>query len=154
MAISMRNVGTGLAVMHGWHVLDSRDRSIHPPPEDFISQIRDIYVAPEDTGLWQEALRDPEAAAFRNAVACIGAGQPLIVSLLYGDFEGGQRVIIQFVLRPANERWLASVTRHFSIDQPDPRETDHSWVHAAVRRARHIRDGFQPTTPADPEPTD
>ena len=157
MAVSMRNVGTGLAVMHGWHVFNSRDRPVervHPPPEDFISQIRDIYVAPGDTGLWQGALRDPGADAFRNAVACVASGEPLVLSLLYGDFEGGQRVITQFVLRPANERWFATVARHFSIDEPDPRETDHSWVDAAVRRARQIRDGVQPTAAAEPEPTD
>jgi hypothetical protein len=157
MAISMRNVGTGLAVMHGWHVLDSRDRPlerIYPRPEDFISQIRDIYVAPGDTGLWQGALRDPEADAFGKTVACIGAGEPLVISLLYGDFEGGQRVITQFMLRPANEVWLATVARHFSIDQPDPREADVSWAAAAVRRARQIRDGFGSTALADREPAD
>ncbi len=154
MAISMRNVGSGLAVMQGWHVLDIRDRPaerIHPPPEEFISQIRDIYIAPGDTGLWQGALRDPEAEAFTKAVASVASGDPLVLSLLYGDFEGGQRVITQFVLRPANERWLATVARHFSIDQPDPREADASWANAAVRRARQIRDGF--SAPASAEDT-
>lgn len=152
LAISLRNVGTGLAVMHGWHVLGGRDRQVervHPPTEEFISQIRDIYVAPGDTGLWQGALRDPGADAFRTAVTCINSGEPLIVSLLYGDFEGGQRVITEFILRPANERWLASVGRHFSIDRPDPREVNGSWTTAAVRRARQIRDAFPATAPTD-----
>jgi len=33
----------------------------------------------------------------------IEADQPLVINLLYGDFEGGQRVITQFALRPASE---------------------------------------------------
>jgi hypothetical protein len=44
-----------------------------------------------------------------------------VISLLYGDLEGGQRVITQFTLRHANERWLAQATRHFNMDRPDPR---------------------------------
>jgi hypothetical protein len=50
------------------------------------------------------------------------AAQPLVVSVLYGDFEGGQRVISQFILRHQGERCLVSAGRHFQIDQPDPRE--------------------------------
>jgi hypothetical protein len=48
-------------------------------------------------------------------------GQPPVINPLYGDFEGGQRVITQFSLRPASERWLAQATRHFNMDRPDPR---------------------------------
>ena len=47
--------------------------------------------------------------------------QMLTLSLLYGDFEGGQRVITQFVLRPGPDNWQLAVARHFNIDQPDPR---------------------------------
>ena len=52
----------------------------------------------------------------------------IVLSLLYGDLEGGQRMISQFSLRyqpgpgaghPG--RWLASAARHFSVDRPDPR---------------------------------
>ena len=118
----MRNVGTGLAVMHGWHLIIGRptERS-HPLLEDFTSQIRDIYVAPGDTGLWQGAMRDPATETFQAAAAAINDGELLLLSLLYGDFEGGQRVITQFALRRANERWLTTVARHFNVDRPDPR---------------------------------
>jgi hypothetical protein len=46
----------------------------------------------------------------------------LVINLLYGDFAGGQRVISQFSLRHARERWLTQATRHFSVDRPDPRQ--------------------------------
>ena len=44
-----------------------------------------------------------------------------MIDLLYGDYEGGQRVITQFSLRLAGERWLTQAVRHFNVDQPDPR---------------------------------
>ena len=56
MVISVRNVGTGLAVMHGWRVeVSGQPQLAHPPLEDFTTQTRDIYVAPGDVGFWQGA---------------------------------------------------------------------------------------------------
>jgi hypothetical protein len=122
MAISVRNVGTGLAVMHGWHVRTGmQTERFHPPLEDFTSQFLDLYVAPGDTGFWLAALRDPAAEAFRAVAAAINAGDPLSLSLVYGDFEGGQRVISQFALRRGTERWLTTAVRHFNVDRADPR---------------------------------
>jgi hypothetical protein len=123
MAVSIRNVGTGLGVLHGWHVCPAvqTERS-HPPLEDFTAQTRDIYVASGDNGFWQGAYRDPQTESFKGAAAAIDAGDPLTLSLLYGDYEGGQRVISQFTLRHGeDDTWLASVVRHFNIDRPDPR---------------------------------
>jgi hypothetical protein len=122
LAISIRNVGTGLTVLHGWHVrVGLQTERSHPPVEEFTTQNLDIYVAPGDDGLWLGALRDPTADIFQAVADAVNAGEPLVISLLYGDFEGGQRVITQFTLRHANERWLAQATRHFNMDRPDPR---------------------------------
>ena len=122
LAISVRNVGTGLAVLHGWHVRVGlpTDRS-RPPLEEFTAQQLDIYVAPGDDGLWLSALRDPAAGIFQAVADAVKAGEPLVIDLLYGDFEGGQRVITQFSLRQSGERWLAQAIRHINVDQPDPR---------------------------------
>jgi hypothetical protein len=128
LAAAVRNVGTGLAMMHGWHVqLDRPNERTHPPLEDFTTQIRDIYVAPDDSGVWQGAFRDPEAEIFKAVRAAIEAGDLLVLSLLYGDFEGGQRIVTQFSLRytAGKEadagRWVASAARHLNVDAPDPR---------------------------------
>jgi hypothetical protein len=122
LALSMRNVGTGLAVLHGWHVqVGLQTERSHPPLEEFTPQQLDIYVAPGDDGLWLSALRDPAAGIFLAVADAVRAGEPLVISLLYGDSEGGQRIITQFSLRRAGERWLAQATRHFNVDQPDPR---------------------------------
>jgi hypothetical protein len=122
LAVSIRNAGTGLAVLHGWHVCVGlqRERS-HPPLEEFTNQNLDIFVAPGDNGLWLGALRDPAADIFQAVTDAIKAGEALVIDLLYGDFEGGQRVVTQFSLRHANERWLAQATRHYNVDRPDPR---------------------------------
>ena len=123
LAASIRNVGTGLAVLHGWHLCpDIQRERAHVPIEEFTSQTRDIFVAPGDNGFWQGAYRDPAADGFKAVADAIKAQHPLMLSLLYGDFEGGQRVISQFTLRQVeDESWLASVVRHFNIDRPDPR---------------------------------
>jgi hypothetical protein len=46
----------------------------------------------------------------------------MMLDILYGDREGGQRVISQFTLRHANDRWLTTTGRHFNVDRPDPRQ--------------------------------
>ena len=122
MAVSVRNVGTGLAVLQGWQLLPGlpAERS-RPSLADFTSQIRDIYVAPGDSELWLGALSDPAAARFTALAAAIEAGEDVTLSLLYGDFEGGQRVISQFVLRRSEGRWLSTSGRHFNVDQPGAR---------------------------------
>ena len=122
LAVSIRNAGTGLAVLHGWRVtVGLVTERTHPPIEEFTSQNLDIYVAPGDNALWLGALRDPAASIFQAVADAIKSGETLVINLLYGDLEGGQRVITQFTLRQANERWLAQATRHFNVDQPDPR---------------------------------
>ena len=127
MAISIRNVGTGLAVMHGWHVgVGVQTERTHPPQEEFTTQQLDIYVAPGDDGLWLGALRDPEAGIFQAVTDAVKAGEALVFFLLYGDFEGGQRVITQLAVRKTGERWLAQAARHFNVDRPDPRQIDDS----------------------------
>src|SRR4051812_21898575 len=62
LAIALRNVGAGIAVLQGWYPwseLVTADVG-HHPPEYFRRQVRDIYVAPGDLGMWQGALRDPD----------------------------------------------------------------------------------------------
>jgi hypothetical protein len=129
LAVSVRNVGSGLAMLHGWHVLlEVPGERAHPALADFIGQIRDIYVAPGDIGVWQGAFRDPDAEIFKAVKTAIEARELIVLSLLYGDFEGGQRVITQFSLRyvigddgAQDGRWVASAARHFNVDGPDPR---------------------------------
>jgi hypothetical protein len=124
LALSLRNVGTGIAILHGWLFIPDRLTTAddHPPPEDFVRLSRDLYIPPGDIGFWQGAFRDPSSDAFAAARARIEAREPAMVDLLYGDHEGGQRVITRFLLTPRpDDSWLAGVVRHWNVDRADPR---------------------------------
>jgi hypothetical protein len=125
LAISVRNVGSGIAVLHGWqfHPEWISGETERPDPETFTRLTRDIYVPAGDEGFWQGTFRDPSAAGFDVARKAIEAGQRLMIDVLYGDHEGGQRVISRFALTPRGdgESWLASVARHWNVDRDDPR---------------------------------
>ena len=131
--ISLRNVGTGIAVLHGWHFLPELvlERSAHvvpPPLEDFTTLTRDLYVAPGDVGFWQGSFRDTGSDGYHEARRAVEVPQRIGVDILYGDFEGGQRMVSRFMLTPRETDdgvlWHASVGRHWSIDRPEPRERE------------------------------
>jgi hypothetical protein len=123
-AISLRNIATGLAVLHGWrlHAGWYEGGGERPPVEDFHRLTRDLYIPAGDLGYWHGALRDPSSAEFREAADAIGRGERLTIDVLYGDQEGGQRVISRMALRPLPDgRWLAVAGRHWQLDRSDPR---------------------------------
>ena len=127
--IAVRNVGTGIAVLHGWHVfpeVELRPDVVPTPLGDFTMLSRDLYIAPDDVGFWQGALRDSASDDYHAARSAAEAPQRMQIDILYGDFEGGQRVISRFLLTPRETengmRWFASVGRHWNVDRPQPRE--------------------------------
>ena len=123
LAMSLRNAGSGLAVLHGWRFYRHDLRGdMRPAPEDFAAQTRDLYVSGSDTGFWQGAFRDPADPAHEAALQAIKERDVLTVDLLYGDFEGGQRVITRYVLRPGRDGALiSSAIRHWNVDRMNPR---------------------------------
>ena len=125
MGLAVRNVGNGIAVLHGWRFYPEAVTSgapDHAPLEDFTRLSRDIYVAPSDVGFWQGAFREPSSPEFREAKEAIEAGRPVSVEILYGDHEGGQRAVTRFMMSPGRDGgYLASAGRHWNIDRPDPR---------------------------------
>lgn len=124
LAIAVRNVGNGLAVLHGWTLHgNTRYGDVpHDDPASFRRLTRDLYIPPGDSGMWQGALRDPSEPLFAEARDAINATQPVTIELLYGDQDGGQRAITRFSLMPreSGER-IAVVSRHWHLDRPDPR---------------------------------
>jgi hypothetical protein len=124
LAISIRNAGRGIAVLHGWRFMVGRDLNPQrPDPDDFRHQNRDILIAPDDIGFWQGAFRDSSDPQYEQAVAAVNKNEALTIDLLYGDYEGGQRVISRMLVQRGSddEPWLASVARHWNVDRPDPR---------------------------------
>jgi hypothetical protein len=127
LAIPLRNVGSGIAVLHGWTFYATEDLAAggvrdHRDPSEFIRLTRDLYIPVNDVGFWQGAFRDPASPDFGEARDAVERRIVLIVDLLYGDYEGGQRTITRFALRPLDaEGWTVTTARHWNIDRDDPR---------------------------------
>jgi hypothetical protein len=130
LAMPLRNVAAGLAVLHGWHVWPSRAGPDSPPlaVEQFRRLQRDLYVPAGDVNFWQAALRDPDDVLYGPLRAAIEAREGFSVDVLYGDHDGGQRTITRFFLAPRSyggeeESWLWTcvTSRHWNLDRADPR---------------------------------
>jgi hypothetical protein len=137
LAMSLHNAGRGLGIIHGWRLYPGRliGPQDHPPPETFRMQSRDLYIPVNDTGFWQAAFRDRQDPEYAEALEAIKARTPVTIDLLYGDHEGGQRVISRFSFTaregiasgtPAGDgaeecTWLPAAVRHWNVDRPDPR---------------------------------
>lgn len=123
LAMSLRNVGRGIAVVHSWHFYPDWGPGVPDPDlEEFHRQSRDLYVPPGDIGFWQAAFRDEADPQYDDACKAVTSKSQLTVDILYGDADGGQRIITRFGLQPRqDDSWLVSVNRHWNIDRPDPR---------------------------------
>jgi hypothetical protein len=125
LAVSLRNVGSGIAVCQGWAVRhgagSTQDYPTHAPLEEFRLQSRDLYVPAGDIGMWQGALRNPEDPIRAEIADAIETGRSVTVELLYSDQIGHQRTISRFGLTRTNDTWLASLNRHWYLDWEGPR---------------------------------
>ena len=155
LAISLRNVGSGIAVCQSWAVRPGFTTSgTMPSPasdEEFRLQTRDLYIPPGDIGMWQGALRHPEDAVRAATAEAIDQGQPITIELLYSDQVGGQRTITRFGLHPTGDHWLASMSRHWYLDWEGPRPE--SGIRAAVETIhRELDAAGQQHAPLTSEP--
>jgi hypothetical protein len=123
LAMSLRNSGSGIAVIQGWHVVaDLRAPPSHAEPDEFRQQLRDLYIAGNDIGFWQAAIRDRDDPEYESLLEAGRTSRIFGMELLYSDHEGGQHAIGRFALAPiADARWLCSVVRHWNLDRPNPR---------------------------------
>lgn len=130
LAMSLRNSGQGIAVIHGWRFTGGRELNpARPDAADFRTQGLDLVIAPGDIGFWEAAFRDSSDPQFSEAVDAVKDGDVVSIDLRYGDHDGQQPAISRFVLRqifagdPDHEpMWLATVVRHWNLDRPDPRD--------------------------------
>jgi hypothetical protein len=58
LAMSVRNAGSGVAVIHGWHLVlqDLLQDHPHAEPDELRRQLRDLYVPGDDVGFWRSAI--------------------------------------------------------------------------------------------------
>lgn len=122
LAAALRNVGSGIAVLHGWHFYPELVTAAeHLEPEEFTRLTRDIFIAPGEVGFWQGTFRDPSATAFADARRTVETHDSWTVEVLYGDAEGGQRMISRYAMLAGEDSWLVSAGRHWYLDREDPR---------------------------------
>ena len=122
LAIGVRNVGAGIALMHGWSVRPGFDRGDPVAVDEFRRLAIDLYVPPNGPGYWESALRDPAEPVHGAIVSCLEEREPFIVDVLYGDQDGGQRTISRFIVLPgADAGWYTQAVRHWNVDRPAPR---------------------------------
>jgi hypothetical protein len=97
LAMLVRNVGNGMAIIESWEPFPGQRTSTDPwgNIEDFRPQTRALWIAPGDVAFWQGALRDKTDARLK-AVASAVADGALTVDLLYLDPEGEQRTVSRF----------------------------------------------------------
>jgi hypothetical protein len=146
LAISLRNVGMGIAVCQGWVVRpglgSSRVLPEHASEDEFRLQTRDLYVPAGDIGMWQGALRDPDDPVRASVAGAIDAREPITIELLYSDQIGRQRTITRFGILPVgDDAWLTSMLRNWSLEWHGPRtETDVLAAAAVIEREREAAD--------------
>jgi hypothetical protein len=123
LAISLRNAGSGIAILQRWYARPTVALSDVPPasPEEMRALTRDLYVPGGDVGLWQGALRDQADPAHDPLRRAVEAREPFTVELLYSDSAGGQRTLSRFGVSPGEHGWIAAVSRHWYLDGQSPR---------------------------------
>lgn len=119
LAMQVRNVGNGMAMIHGWwpYARMRTSGDAWAPVEEFRPQTRSLWIPPGDVAFWQGALRD-ESTELQQTIARAVADGELGVDLLYRDHEGHQPTVSRFALVRDGERWWATLGSHRSADDP------------------------------------
>jgi hypothetical protein len=133
LAMLVRNVGNGMAVIEAWQPFAGQMKADDPwgALEDFRPQSRALWIAPNDVAFWQGALRD-ESSELQHAITAGVAEGAVTVDLLYLDNEGGHRTVSRFSLicqyghqlnenaeregRGDNQNWWVSLSRHRNLE--------------------------------------
>ena len=130
LAIPLRNVAAGMAVLDAWYPWPQRANSDVPPAptEQFRRLSRDLYVPAGDISFWQGALRDPSDPIHGPMLEAVRAGTGICIDILYSDHDGGQRTVTRFYLSPRPHRtdddaglWACTTVLHRNLDRADPR---------------------------------
>src|SRR5260370_13451090 len=82
LAMSLRNVGSGIAVIQGWRASGERPalERPRPDPSEFRNQSRDLYIPSGGSSFWQGALRDQDEERYEQVHAAIIAGDMLVIN--------------------------------------------------------------------------
>lgn len=156
LAMSLRNVGSGIGVCQGWRVTPrlQASRTEHAPEDEFRLQTRDLYIPAGDIGMWQGALRDRNDPAYQAIAQAIDEREVITVELLYSDQVGAQRTISRFGMVPyevedGTIEWFTNINRHWYLDRSGPRSDEQ--VAAALDLVLREREAAEDTARAEAE---
>lgn len=124
LAIGLRNVGSGLALLHGWHPTPHWRSAVESPADasEFRRLTIDLYIPAGGSGYWESALRDKDEPVHAAFVQAIADREQFTIDLLYGDQDGGQRTISRCLVLPAGDGgWYCQIARHWHLDRDNPR---------------------------------
>ena len=122
VVLSLKNVGPGIAVLHGGRVYGHQvtSRPEHSTIEEMRMLQRDLYIAAGGVGYYQIAFREDDGDLPDGLLEAISAGT-VSVEVLYGDYEGGQRVITRYGIRLLDDQWQVTTIRHWQLDRSEVR---------------------------------
>jgi hypothetical protein len=124
LAVGLRNLGTGIALLHGWYPTPDEvfGDLPHVEAEKFRRLRIDLYIPAGGTGYWEAAVRDRDDPVRPALLRTLRDREAFTIDLLYGDQQGRQRTISRYTVLPTDDDgWYAQVGRHWNLDRPDPR---------------------------------
>ena len=123
LAAGIRNVGAGIALLHGWYPMAQLALSDvpHREPDEFRRLTIDLFVPPGGSGYWEGAVREPDDPVRSGLTRVLAEREPFTIDVLYGDQDGGQRTVSRFHVLPGGDGWYCLASRHWNIDRPGPR---------------------------------
>lgn len=125
LGLSVRDIGTGPAVIDAWDILDTA-RDERRPVGEFHPLTRDVYVASGACGYVQIVARDPTSPAYQALARAERDHQPFGVDVLYSDIDETQHHIVRMGLNPtpsgqeAGHIWALSEARHWTVSDGHP----------------------------------
>jgi hypothetical protein len=120
LAMQVRNVGNGIAMIEGWQPFDRMRIAVDDWPDttDFRPQTRSLWIPPGDVAFWQGALRDQTTELQRSITRAVSGGE-VGIDLLYRDHEGMQPTISRFTLirDDGGDHWWVSLGSHRPVTE-------------------------------------
>ena len=125
LGLSVRDIGTGPAVIDAWDILET-PRDERRPVGEYHALARDVYVAAGACGYVQIAARDVTAPAYQALARAGRDHQPFSVDVLYSDIDETQHHIVRIGLTsmPGGDEkghvWALNEVRHWTVDEGHP----------------------------------